>query len=145
MVTVLLTLRVWGVYGQDRRIGIALFLIFIGCWAAAFAVIGFWNQQVIQNCNQYSPSFSTHTLGCVYFTLLRHHLLSWGIKHIHHHCGGASTIVWFSSVYRAIKLWILADREIYSSIHTHGLSWVVHMYVCGVRETRNWLTVTTFY
>jgi hypothetical protein len=31
----------------------------------------------------------------------------------------------------------------YSSVHIHGLSGVVHMYVCGVCETQSWLTILT--
>jgi hypothetical protein len=61
MATVLLTLRVWAVYGQDRRMGIALFLAFISCWTAAFAFIGICIQLALRNRNQYSPSFSIHT------------------------------------------------------------------------------------
>ena len=69
MVTVLLTLRVWAVYGQDKTIGIALFSVYIGCWTAAFVVIGFFIQHVMQLIhNQYSPSFSVHIQGCASLT-----------------------------------------------------------------------------
>jgi hypothetical protein len=65
MATVLLTLRVWAVYGQDRRMGITLFLAFMSCWIAAFAFIGICIQLNLRNCDQYSPSFSTHTQSFV--------------------------------------------------------------------------------
>jgi hypothetical protein len=36
------------------------------------------------------------------------------------------------------RFWLTTN----SSIHIHGLPWVVHMYVCGACETANWLTTS---
>jgi hypothetical protein len=57
MLTVLLTLRVWAVYGQDRRIGFILFSVFIGCWTTAFVWAGLSIQQLTKNGDHYCPLF----------------------------------------------------------------------------------------